>query len=563
MEKPWLKNYDEGVPHTLEYPDVPLQWLLEESARKYPDNIATILPGRFGDTKLTYKELNNLTNRLANALIDLGVKKGDRVALYMPNCPQFVISYFGILKAGGIVVATSPLYSPREVEHQFKDSAADTVLVLSLYYPVVKQVQAKTKAKNIIVTNIKEHLSGIDRLLFTLAMEKKGGHRVELAEGDLWLKDLLETYPPDDPKVDVGPDDIALFQYTGGTTGVPKAAVILHRNLVANALQASAFLPDVKITEEVHLAAIPLFHVFGMVATMAWSMAITASMVLVTNPRDIDALLKAINKYKPTLFMGVPTMYNAINHHPDIAKYDVKSIRACISGSAPLPMAVKQEFEDLTGGRLVEGYGLTEAPTATHCNPMYGMNIEGSIGLPLPDVESKIVDVETGTKDLPVGEIGELVLRSPNVMEEYWNMPDETAIALREGWLYTGDIALMDENGYFYIVDRKKDMIIASGLNVYPSEVEGVLYEHPKVAEAAVAGIPDPKRGETVKAWVVLKPGETATVDEIREFCRDKLARYKIPYYVEFRDELPKTMVGKVLRRMLASEEAKKQAQAE
>ncbi len=558
MEKPWLKSYDEGVPHTLEYPDVPLYWFLEESARKYPDNIATILPGRFGDTKLTYKELSNLTNRLANALIDLGVKKGDRVALYMPNCPQFVISYFGILKAGGIVVATSPLYSPREVEHQLKDSAADTVLVLSMYYPVVKQVQAKTEVKNVIVTNIKEHLSGIDRLLFTLAMEKKGGHRVDLAEGDLWLYDLLETYPPDDPKVDVGPDDIALFQYTGGTTGVPKAAVILHRNLVANALQASAFLPDVKITEEVHLAAIPLFHVFGMVATMAWSMAITASMVLVTNPRDIDALLKAINKYKPTLFMGVPTMYNAINLHPDIAKYDVKSIRACISGSAPLPMAVKLDFEDLTGGRLVEGYGLTEAPTATHCNPMYGMNIEGSIGLPLPDVESKIVDVETGTKDLPVGEIGELVLRSPNVMEEYWNMPDETAIALREGWLYTGDIALMDENGYFYIVDRKKDMIIASGLNVYPSEVEGVLYEHPKVAEAAVAGIPDPKRGETVKAWVVLKPGQTATSDEIRDFCRDKLASYKIPTHVEFREELPKTMVGKVLRRMLASEEAKK-----
>jgi long-chain acyl-CoA synthetase len=458
-------------------------------------------------------------------------------------------------------VATSPLYSPREVEHQFNDSRAETVIVLSLFYPMVKQVQAKTKVKNVIVTNIKEHLGGLDQLLFTLLMEKKEGHRVELAEGDLWLKDLLERYPPDTPRIDVSHDDIALFQYTGGTTGIPKAAVILHRSLVANALQAGAFLPDMKMAGEIHLAAIPLFHVFGMVATMAHAVSIAAAVVFITNPRDIDALLKAINKYKPTIFMGVPTMYNAINSHPDIASYDVKSIRACISGSAPLAMAVKQTFEELTGGKLVEGYGLTEAPTASHANPIYGKNVEGSIGLPLPDVEAKIVDLETGTRDLPVGEVGELVLRSPNVMEEYWNMPEETAIALREGWLYTGDIAKMDEEGYFYIVDRKKDMIIASGFNVYPREVEDVLYEHPKIQDAAVAGITDPRRGETVKAWVVLKPGETATVDEIRDFCKDKLAKYKIPYSVEFRDELPKTMVGKVLRRMLAEEEAAKQAQ--
>jgi len=330
MQKPWLKFYDEGVPHTLEYPKVPLHWYLEESARKYPDGIATIFPGRFGDTKLTYGELNELVNRLANALIDLGVKKGDRVALYLPNCPQFLIGYYAILKAGGTVVATSPLYSPREVEHQFNDSRAETVIVLSLFYPMVKQVQAKTGVKNVIVTNVKEHLSGIDRLLFTLLLEKKEGHRVELAEGDLWMKDLLEKYPPDAPKVDVGPKDIALFQYTGGTTGVPKAAVVLHRNLVANAEQCSAWLPDVRIAGESHLCAIPLFHIFGMVTTMAWAVAIAAPMILITNPRDIDAVLKAINKYKPTLFMGVPTMYNAINSHPDIAKYDVKSIRACI-----------------------------------------------------------------------------------------------------------------------------------------------------------------------------------------------------------------------------------------
>lgn len=561
MEKPWLKFYDEGVPPTLEYPEVSLHWYLEESARKHPDTTATILPGRFGETKLTYRELNELANRLANALIDLGVKKGDRVALYMPNCPQFAIAYYAILKAGGVVVTTSPLYSQREVEHQFNDSGAETVILLTMFYPIVKQVQANTKVKNVIATNIKEHLGGIDRLLFTLFMEKKQGHRIDLAEGDLWLADLLEKYPAEDPKVDVGPDDMALFQYTGGTTGVPKAAVILHRNLVANVEQCSAWLPDVRIPGECHLAAIPLFHVFGMVTAMAWAVAIAAPMIMILNPRDIDALLKAINKYKPTLFMGVPTMYNAIISHPDITKYDVKSIRACISGSAPLPLAVKQKFEELTGGKLVEGYGLTESAVATHCNPMYGRNIEGSIGMPMPDIDAKIVDLDTGTKDLPVGEVGELVLRSPTVMKEYWDMPDETEIALREGWLYTGDIAKMDEAGYFYIVDRKKDMIIASGFNVYPSEVEDVLYEHPKVLEAAVAGIPDPRRGETAKAWVVLKAGETATADEIRDFCRDKLAKYKIPTHVEFRDELPKTMVGKVLRRTLAAEEAAKEAE--
>jgi len=555
MEKPWLKYYDDGVPHTLDYPDVPLHWFLEESARKYPDTLASIMPGRFGDTKLTFKEVNELANRLANALIDLGIRKGDRVALYMPNCPQFLIAYYAILKAGGVVVATSPLYSPREVEHQLNDSGAETIILLSMFYELVRGVKPKTKLKNVIVTNLKEHLGGLDRLLFTLFMEKKGGHRAELIEGDIWMKDLLEKYPADDPHVAVGPNDMALFQYTGGTTGVPKAAVILHRNVVANVQQCSAWLPDVRVPGERHLAAIPLFHIFGMVTTMAWAVSIAAPLIFIVNPRDLDALLKAINKYQPSLFMGVPTMYNAINSHPDIAKYDVKSIRACISGSAPLPLSVKQTFEGLTGGKLVEGYGLTESAVATHCNPMYGRNVEGSIGMPLPDIEAKIVDLDTGKPEMPLGEVGELIIKSPTVMKEYWNMLEETEIALREGWLYTGDIAKMDENGYFYIVDRKKDMIIASGLNIYPREVEDVLYEHPQIMEAAVAGIPDPKRGETVKAWVVLAPGATATADEIRDFCRDKLAKYKIPYYIEFRDSLPKTMVGKVLRRSLAEEE--------
>jgi len=562
MEKPWLAHYDEGVPHSLEpYPQIPLFHFLEESARKYPNHTATIFKG----SKLTYQELNALSDRLAAVLADLGVKKGDRVVLFMPNSPQFVISYYGVLKAGGVVVASNPLYSERELEHQINDCGAETIILLSAFYEKFKRVQPHTGVKNVIVTNIKEYLPPPLRILFTLLKEKKEGHRVTLAAGDHKFQDLLGRYTPADrPPVEVGPDDIALFQYTGGTTGVPKGAVALHRNLVANTLQIRAWLPNTIEAGEVVMAAIPLFHVYGMVAAMNYAIQSAATLVLIPNPRDLKDVLSSIVKYKVSIFPGVPTMYNAINNHPDVAagKYDLSSIKACISGSAPLMLETKRRFEQLTGGKLFEGYGLSEAPTATHCNPMFGVNKEGSIGLPFPDVEAKIVDPETGEKELPVGEVGELVIRGPQVMQGYWNMPTETANVLRNGWLYTGDIARMDEEGYFYIVDRKKEMIIAGGYNIYPREVEEVLKEHPKVLEVAVAGIPDPYRGETVKAWIVLKPGETATREEIREFCRDKLARYKIPTHIEFRDELPKTMVGKVLRRVLVEEE-KKKAEAE
>ncbi|MCJ7667085.1 MAG: long-chain fatty acid--CoA ligase [Anaerolineae bacterium] len=556
MEKPWLKHYDRGVPHTIDYPDVPLHYFLEESARKYPDNVATVIQ----EGKLTYKELNEFTDRLAAALYDLGVRKGDRVALYLPNCPQYVIGFYAILKAGGISVAVNPLYAPREVAHQLNDSGAETIIVLSKMYPVVKAIRAQTKLKNVIVTNIKEYFSPLIKTLFTLFKEAKDGHRVTLEEGDLWLQALLARYTPEQrPEVEVGPDDRAIFQYTGGTTGVPKAAIGLHRNLVANALEMSAFLPDLQEGKEVQLAAIPLFHIYGLVTVMIFAVSTAASMIMIPNPRDLDEILKAIDKYKVTLYMGVPTMYLALCNHPDIAKYDVKSIKACISGSAPLPLEVKRRFEELTGGKLVEGYGLSEAPVASLCNPLYGRIVPGSIGVPFPDIEAKIVDLDIGTKDLPVGEIGELAIRGPIVMEGYWNMPEETALVMREGsWLLTGDIARMDEDGYFYIVDRKKDMILCSGYNVYPRDVEEVLFEHPKVLEASVAGIPDPYRGETVKAWIVLKPGETATQQEIIDYCRDKLAKFKIPTAVEFRKELPKTMVGKVLRRYLREEELKK-----
>jgi len=567
IKRPWLERYDPGVPHHLDYPDVPLYHFLEEAARKHPNHTAVIFKGG----KLTYRELNEQADRMAAALAKMGVKKGDRVALLLVNCPQFLISYFGALKAGAIVVACNPLYAPPELEHQLNDCGAETIVALSRYYLTVKQIQSNTPLKNVIVTNIKEYFPPFLKFLFTLLMEKKEGDRVELSPGDLWFQDVLARHPPGErPQVEINPDeDVAIFQYTGGTTGVPKGAMATHKNLVANSLQIKAWLPDTKEAGEIVLVALPLFHVYGMVAAMCYGLAAAATMILIPNPRDLDDVLDTINKYQPSIFPGVPTMYNAINHHPKVleGKVDIRSIRACISGSAPLLRETQTRFEELTGASLREGYGLSEAPTATHCNPMFGENREGSIGLPLPDVDAAIVDLETGTKFLDIGEEGELILRGPQVFKGYWQMPTETANVLREMpdgkvWLFTGDIAKMDEDGYFYIVDRKKDMIICGGYNVYPREVEEVLKQHPKVLEVAVAGIPDPYRGETVKAWVVLKPGETATEEEIIEWSKQRLAKYKYPRYVEFRDELPKTFVGKTLRRMLVAEERARTAQA-
>lgn len=562
ITRPWLKKYDQGVPHHLEYPDIPLHHFIEEAARKYSDQVALILKGG----EVTYRELDEQSDRIAAALAGMGVKKGDRVAILMANCPQFVISYFGILKAGGIVVACNPLYAAPELEHQLSDAGAKVMLVMSRFYPVVKRIQQDTPLEKVIVTNIKEYFPSFLKLLFTLLMEGKTGDRVKLASGDLWFQDVLKSHSPDDrPEVEIEPsEDVAIFQYTGGTTGVPKGAMATHRNLVADTMQIRAWIADTKEAGETVLVALPLFHVYGMVAAMCYGLASAAKLVLIPNPRDMDDLLDTINKYHPTIFPGVPTIYNAINHHPKVleGKVDIKSIRACISGSAPLLRETQTRFEELTGGNLREGYGLSEAPTATHCNPELGENREGSIGLPFPDVDAAIVDLETGTQFLDVGEEGELVIHGPQVFKGYWQMPTETENTLRrlsDGrvWLFTGDIAKMDEDGYFYIVDRKKDMIICSGYNVYPREVEEVLKQHPKVLEVAVAGIPDPYRGETVKAWIVVKPGQTATEEEIIEWSKERMAKYKYPRQIEFRDELPKTFVGKTLRRILVAEERK------
>ena len=560
-EQPWFKQYDEGVPQTIDYPESTLIQLFEDSAEKYPDSTCTIFKG----AKISYREMNSITDRLAAGLGELGVKKGDRVGILMPNTPQFIMAYFAILKAGGVVVATNPLYKEREIIHQVNDAGIEVMLAMSNYYEIVKKVQPETKIKTIVVTNIKETIPSILAFLFGLTKEKKGGFRVDLVEGDVWMKDIIENYKPEDrPDVEVGPDDVAIFQYSGGTTGIPKGAIGLHRNLVANSFQIRSWLPAGKMGEEVFLMAIPLFHVYGMVAGMCYAVNTASSMVMIPNPRDLKDVLDSIQKFKASIYPGVPAMYNAINNNPDVlaGKYDLSTITACISGSAPLMHETKVKFEQLTGGKLVEGYGLSESPTATHCNPVDGKNPPGSIGLPFPDTEARIISLEDEETVLPVGENGELVIKGPMVFKGYHNMPTETKNALRDGWLYTGDIAHMDEEGYFYIIDRKKELIKPSGYQVWPREVEEVITENPKVLEVGVAGIPDPNRGETVKAWVVLKEGESATEDEIVAWCKERMAPFKVPTQVEFRDELPKTTVGKILRRVLVDEHMQGEEQA-
>lgn len=558
MEKPWLKSYEPQVPPTLTYPHRPLHDNLAESARKHPGATATI----FQNAKLSYAEVDSLVDRFAAALQGLGVKKGDRVAVYMANCPQYIISYYGALRAGAVVVAFNPLYAAPEVEHQLIDSGAETMICMSRFYPNVKSVRARTPVKNVIVTNIKEYFPPVIKLLFTLAKEKQGGDRQDISAdaNTFWFQDVLAKAPAKPKPVVVQPEDTAVLLYTGGTTGVPKGAELAHSSMMANAVMCRYWLHDVQEAKEVVLTTLPLYHSYGMTTCMNFGVFTAAALLLIPNPRDYVDIMKNINKHRPTLFPGVPTMYVGFNNFPDLAKYNVKSIRACISGAAGLPVEVQTRFQELTGARLVEGFGLSEASPVTHANPMYGKNKIGTIGLPWPDTEAKIVDIDTGLQEMPVGEKGELVIRGPQVMKGYWNMPKETEITLRNGWLYTGDIATMDEEGYFRIVDRKKDMIIASGFNIYPRDVEEALYRHPKVKEAVVAGVPDRYRGETVKAYVVLKEGETATEEEIIEFCKGQVAKYKVPTAVDFRTELPKTMVGKVLRRMLVEEEKKKLA---
>ena len=553
ISKPWLDHYDEGIPKTLEpYPRQTLVDVVDETTRMRPNHTALIFKGE----RISYGELAWRSDALAAALVKQGVKKGDRVAILMPNCPQYVIAEFAIWKAGGIVASINPLYTERELEHALNECGAETVIVLTLFYNKVKAVQAKTKLKRVIATNIKEYLPKLTGLLFTLAKEKKDGHRVQLQGGDLWFADLIHQYTgAPRPQVAVGPDDPGLILFTGGTTGVSKAAYATHQALVMAGMQIRAWFSATLVEwDDCFLGSLPLFHVFAAVGLQTVALLGRSPIVLIPNPRDIDDVVANIEKTRPTFLPGVPTLFIALLNHPKVksGKVDMTSIKLCISGAAALMLDTKERFEAVTGGRIVEGYALTESMMAAVISPVKGAYKPGFVGMPVPDVEIRIVDGDTGQTEMPLGEIGEIALRAPQLMLGYWNRPEATAEILRDGWLYTGDLGHLDDDGYLTIVDRKKDLIKPSGFQVWPREVEEVIAKHPAVAEVGVIGVPDPRSGEAVKAFVVLREGQTATADEIREFCKASLTGYKVPKQVEFRTSLPKSAVGKVLRRELA-----------
>ncbi len=560
----WFKHYDEGVPRTLRpYPERTLLDYIADSAREKPDHPAILFKG----LRVTYGELEKLSDAFAVSLAELGVKKGDRVALLLPNSPQFIIAEVGAWKAGATVFPLNPIYTESELEGPLNNCAPETIVTLTLFYNRIKSLQPNTKLKRVIASNIKDFLPPVLRLLFTLVKEKKEGHRIQIQPGDLWFTDLLKTTGPQrKPSVSVSPDDPAIILLSGGTTGTPKGTVGTHRSLVTSGLQLTAWVKNLKgETEDIVMLPLPLFHVYANAGIQCEAFVNGNTLSLIPNPRDIKDVLHAIRKDRPTFFISVPTLFIALLNHPDVkaGKVDFKSIKLCISGAAPLMAETKKSFEELTGGRILEGYSLTEAMMACTVNPALGVKKLGSIGMPLPDVEVRIADPEFGDKILPAGEVGEILLRAPQLMQGYWQNPEETAGVLRvhgEGgpWLHTGDLGYMDEDGYIFIVDRKKDVIKPSGFQVWPREVEEVISSHPAVLEVGVAGVPDDYQGEAVKAWVVLRSGQKATTDEIRQYCRQKLAPYKVPKHIEFREGLPKSMVGKVLRRLLAEEERAK-----
>ncbi|HEY8529610.1 MAG TPA: AMP-binding protein [Paenibacillaceae bacterium] len=552
--KPWLRHYPLEVPATFEYPKHNLARFLIQSAAAYPDHAALSF---FGNV-VTYRQLLDYAYRFANALQRAGIRKGDRVAVMLPNCPQAVIAYYGTLLAGGVVVMTNPLYMPRELEYQMKDSGARLIVTLDLLFERVMKVVPSTDLRLVAVTSIQDFLPFPKNVLYPLKLKKDGMKRnVTYGDGVVHLMRWLRQSPATPVEADVDAEqDLALIQYTGGTTGTPKGVMLTHYNLVANTIQTRLWTYRSENARERFLAALPFFHVFGMTVLMNLSMYQSGTLILL--PRfEVRDVFRTIDRQKPTVFPGAPTMYIALIHHPLARKTDFSSIRYCVSGAAPLPREVQETFEAMTGGKLIEGYGLTEASPVTHANNIWGMRKTGSIGIPFPDTDCRIVNPETG-EEVPVGEVGELAVRGPQVMKGYWNNPEETAKVLVDGWLYTGDLGKMDEDGFFYILDRRKDLIIASGYNIYPREVEEVLYEHPDVEEAVVAGVGDPYRGETVKAYLVLKKGASPDPARFEAWCRERLAAYKVPRIYEFRESLPKSLVGKVLRRKLIEEEAEK-----
>jgi long-chain acyl-CoA synthetase len=559
--KPWLKHYDKGVPHTLQpYPQKTLLDIISETTSLRPDQPAMYFKGAV----LSYTQMERISDEFASALVKLGLKKGDRVALVLPNTPQLILTLLGTWKAGGIAVPMNPLYTERELEDALQECGAETVVVMTRYYSKLKAIQGETNVHTVIVTNIKEYLPPALRVLFTLLKEKKEGDKVSLLPGDIWMQSLLhENSGASRPTVTVKPEDNAIMLFSGGTTGTPKAAIGTHHTLFMTGMQLNAWFSNVmKEWEDILMLNMPLFHVYGMAGVFATAIMGREALGVIPNPRDLDDVLATIEKIKPAFLPGVPTLFNALLNHPKVqsGKVSLKSLKLNISGASPLLSETKQRFEKATGGRIVEGFAMTETMMAAIITPTMGVYKPGAVGIPVPDVELRVVDADTGEKVLAPNEVGEFTVRAPNLMKGYWGKPTETANTIRNGWLYTGDLGYMDEDGYMYIVDRKKDLIKSSGFQVWPREVEEVIASHPAVAEVGVAGVPDLHSGEAVKAWVVLRAGQSITVEELREFCHQKLTGYKVPKHIQFLDALPKTTVGKILRRELVAKEKAKPA---
>ena len=536
--RPWLKNYP--ARWNLEYPRISLYHYLKQAADQVPGRIALVFMG----IEVTYKEMMDNIDRVAAAFTGLGLVKGDRIALMLPNCFAYVYCYYAAMRLGLVVVQVNPLYTARELNFIVRDSGARILIALDMIYPTIEQAVLERDLENLVIVPLTgESITG--RCIF--------------------FDDLLRPDQAPPPAVGINPEeDLAVLQYTGGTTGFPKGAMLTHYNLVVNVEMIKEMLREwIKKYEGEHtlsIALLPFFHSYGMTCCMNAGLTMPAGQILVPQ-FNADLILNMVQQYKPVLFPAVPSAYIALMNHPEADQYGLESIDVCISGAAPMPVEALEQFEKKTGSSILEGYGLSETSPVTHSNPFIGVRKPGSVGMPYPDTDCKIVDLETGEKEVPIGEAGELIIKGPQVMKGYWHRPDETARALRNGWLYTGDVAKMDEDGYFYIVDRKKDMIIYGGYKIYPREVEEVLYENPKVAEAICIGVPEKYFGEVVKAFVVLKSGAEATPEEMIDFCKKRLAKFKVPQQVEFRGELPKSMVGKILRRELTIEEQRKRKQ--
>ena len=553
----WHKAYAPDVPTSLDYEQITLPAALERTAKQWPDRVALIMMGR----KITFRKLDEMVNSFARALVDLGVKKGDKVAISIPNLPQTVVAAYAVFRLGAVVVMCNPLYTERELEYQLNDSGCSLCICLDLLVPRIQKLKSRTGIGHIIACHIRDYLPFPAKQLFPFI--KKSMHRKTVSgEGVHDFTDLVEKYPGAPLKTEAKWDDLAALLYTGGTTGVSKGVILTHANCSIVVQQLRAWIPAARDGEESLIAIFPFFHVAGFTAMMNQSLYAGFTQILVPRPEP-QTVLDMTLKFKPSWFGCVPTIYVGLLNLPAFSKADFSFIRGCLSGAAPLALETIREWENAVGATIIEVYGMTECTTLCHANPWGGQTKAGSVGVPIPDTDCRIVDIETGEKDLPQGESGEIVIKGPQVSQGYYQKEEETANSFKDGWFYTGDIGYMDEEGYLFIVDRKKDMIIAGGYNIYPRDIDEVLYEHPKLQEACAVGVPDPYRGETVKAFVVVKPGLACTEEEIIAFCREKLAVYKAPRTIEFMDELPKSTIGKVLRRELREMEMAKSKTAD